>query len=321
MLYSQILDCVGYLPSKVVSNFDLENFLDTSHNWILERTGIYERRIAPDHVDTADLAILSAKSLLAKHPKEKIDLIIVSTSTPERNFPSVACRVHQSLFCGSHIPAFDVQAACSGFVYGVDLADKLIKANAYNSILLIAAEKMSKIVDWQDRNTCILFGDGAAASIITKATKTSQSKILDTLIKSDGSHFDSLYTSKLVSSKKSECDSSICMFGQDVFKHASEKMSDIIKELLLRNRLVISDVKFFVLHQANKRIIDYIVKILHISEEQLIVTIDKHANCSAASIPMAIGDAISQGKLQKGDKIVCIGFGAGFTWGGALINW
>ena len=320
MLYSEIVGCSGYLPKNVISNYELENSLDTTNKWIIERTGIKQRHIATDNVLASDLAILATKKLLNQHPNSSIDVIIATTTTPDRHFPSVACKVQQAFFAKTHIPAFDVQAVCSGFLYGLEVSDNFIKSGKYKTILLVSTEKMSTILNWEQRNTAILFGDGAGAVLIKRSESNSESRIIDIITHANGTHYNVLQTTTFQNILLGEkC--SIEMKGQDLFKHAVHHMSNTIKTLLIRNNLEASKVKFIVPHQANKRILDSIEKNLNVDKNKIVVTVDKHANCSSASIPLALNHLLENNQLQKGDLIILVAFGAGLTWGATLIKW
>ena len=316
MYSAKIVSCSGWLPSIIRSNHDLENYIDTDNRWIKERTGITRRHIAEDHLCTADLGVIATRKLIDEVARPiHADAIIVASTTSEISFPSIACQIQKSVFPDEKIPCFDIQAVCSGFIYGLEVVDNFIKSGKYNSILFVCAEKMSSIVNWNDRNTCVLFGDGAAATLVTQSDNN-QSCIVDTIIKSDGNFYSSLKTSE----KKCK-EQSVYMEGQKVFKHAVEKMSDITKEILKKNNIKPEEIKFFVPHQANKRIIDCIAKNLQFPTEKIITTVDKHANCSAASIPLAMSTLVKQEKIKRGDLLLCTAFGAGFTWGASIIRW
>ena len=261
MYGSQIVGCGSWLPTNLVSNYDLENNLETSHKWIIERTGIKFRHIAADHISTSDMGILSVRKLIQSTVCDKVEAIVVATTTSEQNFPSVACKIQKAIFPHKTLPAFDVQAACSGFIYGLEMADSLIKANKYQSVLLICTEKMSSIVNWQDRNTCVLFADGASSVLIEKVQDNNQSKIIDTIIESDGTCHDALVTNIDISGKKA-----IHMEGQNVFKRAVLYNEKDTK----KNDINLEEIIFFIPHQANKRIIDCTAKMLHIKEDKVV---------------------------------------------------
>ncbi|NRA73257.1 MAG: ketoacyl-ACP synthase III [Rickettsiales bacterium] len=314
---STIIATGSYLPKKVVTNDDFTKTLDTSDEWIFSRTGIKSRHIASDTETTSVMATNAAKKAI-KNSKEinadSIDGIIVATTTPDLTFPSVAAKV-QALLNIKKAFAFDVQAVCSGFLYALHVADSLLKTSTAENILVIGADKMSKILNWSDRSTCVLFGDGAGAVIISK--QNNQKGIVDFHIETDGNLEKILYTDGGVVSTQSS--GHVVMKGREVFKHAVEKMIATSKTLLKRNNLTTSDIKWVIPHQANHRIMLSIIDKLHIPEEKLISTVKTHANTSAASIPIAL-DCCSK-QLKKGDLILFIAAGAGFTWGSTLIYW
>lgn len=318
MITSRIIGCGSYLPQRIVTNFDLSKFIDTSDEWIKTRTGISQRHIAGNYEFTSNLAYNAALSALtnAKISELDLDLIIVATTTPDNTFPSVAAKL-QGMLNLKTIPAFDIQAVCSGFIYGLHIADGLIAANKYETILLVCAEKMTSILDWQDRRTCVLFGDGAGAVILQRSY--SNSGIIDSKIYSNGNYYDALYTNGGASSTGTS--GVIKMNGKEVFKHGVEKMPASILELLDNNKLTIKDVAYVIPHQANVRMLDNIAERLNVDKDKIIKTIDKHANCSSASIPLALNDLVSSGKLKNGDLLVFTAFAGGFAWGTALVRW
>lgn len=318
MISSKIIGCGSYLPSNILTNSDLAKIVDTSDEWIQARTGIKHRHIARSNEFTSDLAYNAALAALdnAKISELDIDLIIVATTTPDNTFPSVAAKLQGKLNL-KNVPAFDIQAVCSGFIYGLSIANALIASNKYETILLVCAEKMSSLLDWQDRSTCVLFGDGAGAVVLQRSY--SNSKIIDTDIQSDGTYYDTLYTDGGPSSNGFS--GKIKMNGKETFRQGVEKMPASILELLNKNNLTIKDVDFLIPHQANIRIIDNIIERLKFDTKKVIKTIDHHANCSAASIPLALCELVSSGKLKTGDLIVFTAFGGGFTWGSAIIRW
>jgi 3-oxoacyl-[acyl-carrier-protein] synthase-3 len=317
MALARIIGCSSYLPERIVLNSELCDRVDTSEEWIVSRTGILQRHIASDEECTSDLALHAAKDALQNSGLHTVDVIIVATTTPDKTFPSVAVKVQSGLGINSQAPAFDLQAVCSGFVYGLEIANCFIVSKRYQSILLIGADKMSSIVNWNDRATCVLFGDGAGAVVIQSSND--QSGIIDSLMCSDGSFYHFLHTDGGPSS--SDKVGKILMDGQNVFKHAVIKMSHVIKELLSKNNIKKSQVKCFIPHQANQRITEAIRKEVDLSEEQVVSTVSIHANCSAGSIPLALHHALQRNKIQKGDIILIAAFGGGFTWGAALIRW
>ncbi|WP_168464573.1 beta-ketoacyl-ACP synthase III [Wolbachia endosymbiont of Ctenocephalides felis wCfeT] len=314
-----ILSTGSYLPEKILTNKDVELMVETSDEWIRQRTGITQRHIADEREWTSDLAVSAAKNAMekVKISTNEIDLIIVATTTPDKTFPSCATIVQNKLGCKNAF-AFDIQAACSGFVYAVTVADSLMKSN--NNIkcaLVIGAEIMSRIVDWEDRSTCILFGDGAGAMIIKSETGIANG-IISADLHSDG-NTDILSTSGGVSST---CDSGkIFMNGREVFKHAVDKLIALISETLKSNDLEINDIDWLIPHQANIRIIEAVTKKLDFPVEKVINTVDKHANTSAASIPLAFDYAVQKSKIKPGNTVLLISIGAGLTWGSVLLSY
>ena len=308
--YSRIISTGSYLTEKILTNHDLEKMVDTSHDWIFERTGINQRHIAYDDESTVDMAYkASLKSIERSNISTKdIDMIIVATTTPERAFPSTAVLLQNKLDIKDCF-AFDVNAACTGFIYALDVADKYLKNNTINTILVIGAEKMSSLLDWSDRNTCVLFGDGAGAVILSSSNTPG---IISSTIGSNGSYKDLLTVNP---------DSDfIEMKGNDVFKIAVNTMGKIARETLDENDLKIDDVDWLIPHQANSRIINAIAKKLSLPTGKIILTVGNHGNTSAASIPLAIDYAAQTGDLKKEDTILLEAFGAGFTWGSTLLK-
>jgi|TARA_X000001036_G_scaffold48068_1_gene38412 3-oxoacyl-[acyl-carrier-protein] synthase-3 len=308
--YSRIISTGSYLPEKILTNYDLEKMVDTSHDWIFERTGINQRHIADENESTVDMAYeASLKSIeKSKINVEDIDMIIVATTTPERAFPSTAVLLQNKLDIKDCF-AFDINAACTGFIYALDVADKYIKNNSINNILVVGTEKMSTLVDWSDRNTCVLFGDGAGSVIIGSSNNPG---IISSTIGSNGNYKDLLTVNP---------DSDfIEMKGNDVFKIAVNTMGKIARETLDQHDLKINDVDWLIPHQANSRIISAIAKKLSLPSEKIIMTVGNHGNTSAASIPLAIDYAVESGDLKKEDTILLEAFGAGFTWGSTLLK-
>lgn len=315
---SFILSTGSYLPKKILSNNEIALTLDTSDEWIRQRTGITQRHIADKGELTSDLAFNAARNAIekAKISEDEIDLIVVATTTSDKTFPSCATIVQNKLKCKKAF-AFDVQAACSGFIYAVTVADSLIKSNnRIKYALVIGAEIMSRIVDWKDRSTCILFGDGAGAVVMK--SKIDKSDIISTNLHSDG-NVDILCTSGGVSSTGNS--GKICMNGREVFKHAAEKLTASVEETLKCNSLKITDIDWLIPHQANIRIIEAVVKKLDFPIEKVINTVDKHANTSAASIPLALDYAIQESKIKSGNMVLLISIGAGLTWGSILLRY
>lgn len=315
---AKILGCGTFLPNRILHNTDLEKFLDTTNEWIQTRTGIKQRHIAENDTLAVDLAYGAASSAIknANILASDIDLVIVATTTPDNTFPSVATKL-QSMLSMQSTPAFDLQAVCSGFIYGINVADCLIRSGRYKNILLVCAEKMTSLLDWSDRSTCILFGDGAASVVITASDD--DSRIIDTQIYSDGLGYDMLYTDGGVNNQG--ISGKIRMNGREVFKHGIEKMTASILTILQNNNIDIQDIDYFIPHQANERMIDSIAQKVSLPESKLVKTIDFHGNCSSASIPLALGHLLSKNTLKTGDKILFVSFGAGFTWGAAIVQW
>ena len=320
--HSRVLSTGSYLPDNIVTNEDLEKKVDTSDEWIHTRTGIRERRVAAENQLTSDLAVEAALNAInsASINVEDIDLLIVATTTPDLVFPSTACLVQERLGI-RNCPAFDIQAVCAGFVYALDVADKFIKTGSATRALVIGAETFSRIIDWTDRNTCVLFGDGAGAVILEQSE---QPGIVSTVLHADGRFADLLCVPVGVSkdySKVIQGQAYTTMQGSEVFKVAVKKLGESIDELIHINDLHYDDIDWMVPHQANIRIINAMAKKLNLPRDKVIVTIDKHGNTSAASIPLALDVGIRDGRIKRGQKLIIEGFGGGFAWGGALINY
>lgn len=315
----KIIGCGEYLPSKIVSNDELTKFVDTSDEWIRTRTGIVQRHVAGDLEYTSHLALKSAEKAIADAgiSANDIDLIITCTTTPDNSFPSVATKL-QGYLGLTNIPSFDLQAVCAGFVYGLQIANSLISSGKYKTILLIGAEKMTSLLDWSDRSTCVLFGDGAGSVILQRSSDTSG--IIDSNIFSSGADYEILYTNGGVSMNNNSS-GKIIMQGQKLFRHAVEKMQQSIEELLRNNNFTVNDIDYFIPHQANIRIINKLAELLNIEEHKIVKTVSIHANCSAASIPLALNTLKASGKIKKGDIILFSAIGAGLTWGSTLIRW
>lgn len=326
MLRSRIIGTGSYAPERVMTNHDLEKMIATSDHWIVERTGIRERRIASEKEAASDLAILSAQRALEYsdfNPME-LDLIIVATSTPDMIFPSTACIVQEKIGA-KRAAAFDISAACSGFIYALAVGDQYIRSGSSSSVLVIGAEVMSRIIDWSDRGTCILFGDGAGA-VILKGGQT-DSGILSTHLHSDGALWDLICVpgggSRIppsidVLENRLNC---IKMKGSETFKVAVRTLTDAAWEALKANNLLPSDIDFLIPHQANFRIIKAVVEKLDIPIDKVIMNLDRFGNTSAASIPMALDEAVRGGKIKEDNIILLEGFGGGLTWGSALAKW
>lgn len=300
----------AYLPEKIVTNADLEKKVDTSDEWIIKRTGIKERRIAADHETTGSMAIAAGKQALANAKLEgkDIDTVIVATTTPDKTFPAVAVNVQQALGIPPG-PAFDVQAVCTGFVYALGIANSFIQTGVSKRVLVIGAEKMSSIVDWNDRTTCVLFADGAGAAILEANTKGDGRGVVSTHLYADGRFQDLLYADPL-----------IVMEGREVFKNAVQFMADVVEEVLAKNNLTAEDISLLVPHQANIRIIEATAKKLNLSMDKVVTTVDRHGNTSAASIPLALHEAMAVGRIKPGDLVLLEGMGGGLTWGALLVR-
>jgi 3-oxoacyl-[acyl-carrier-protein] synthase-3 len=315
---SVIVGSGGYLPGKILTNQDLEKIVDTTDEWISTRTGIKQRYIAAENELTSDMAAQAARVAINDSglTAEDIDLIIVATTTPDSTFPSVATKVQHKLGITKGA-AFDVQAVCAGFIYALSIADSFIKIGQAKNVLVIGAEKMSTVLDWQDRTTCVLFGDGAGAVVLSAEKDNPTSGIIGSKILSDGRFGSILQTNGGVA--ENQCAGVIKMLGQEVFKHAVEKMSSVAAEVLSENNLSLNDINYLIPHQANIRILESVAKKLQVPAEKVIVTVDQHANTSAASIPLAI--AANKDKFKKGDLIALSAIGGGLCWGACLLRW
>jgi len=322
MKYSRITGTGGYLPEKVLTNHDLEKIMDTTDEWIRDRTGIYQRHIAAGDETTCDLAEIAATHAMeaaGKTPRQ-VDLIIVATTTPDRIFPSTACLLQQRLdIHGS--AAFDVQAVCTGFVYALGIADKFIKTGSAKCALVVGTETLSRIVNWNDRSTSILFGDGAGAVALEASDGPG---ILSTHLHADGSYEHLLTVPAGISNgydKVQAGQAYIQMQGNEVFKMAVNTLGRIVDETLAANKMEKTDVDWLIPHQANIRIIQATAKKLRMSMDQVVVTVDKHGNTSAASVPLALDAAVRDGRIKRGETLLLEAFGGGFTWGSALIKY
>lgn len=322
MSYTRILGTGGYLPEAVLTNDDLAHRVETSHEWIVSRTGIHERHIAAEGQTTCDLALAAAQQALAAAAcaPADIDLIIVATTTADRIFPGTACLLQERL--GIHgCPAFDVQAVCTGFIYALAIADKFIRTGSSRRALVVGAETMSRIIDWNDRATCVLFGDGAGAVVIGADPEAG---ILSTHLHADGAYKDLLTVPTGVSEQPSRLRSGnayVTMRGNEVFRVAVTTLDTIVDDTLAANGLKRGDVQWLVPHQANIRIIAATARRLGLSMDRVIVTIDRHGNTSAASIPLAFDVAVRDGRIRRGDLVLMEGFGGGFTWGSILLKY
>jgi 3-oxoacyl-[acyl-carrier-protein] synthase-3 len=319
MMYKSVIQgCGSFLPEKTVTNADLEKIVDTNDEWIVQRTGIKERHIAGDHETTADMATRAGAQAIehAGLTPSDIDTVIVCTSTPNHTFPSVATDVQARLGIGIGA-AFDLQAVCSGFVYGLSVANMFIQTGKAQNILLIGAEKFSSILDWTDRTTCVLFGDGAGAVVLSRANEDDGERgILSTHLKADGTKKDILFTSG--GPATTQHSGYVVMEGREVFKNAVTLMAEIVDEVLEKNNIEASAIDWLIPHQANVRILEATAKKLSMPMDKVVVTVDKHGNTSAASIPLALNEAVRDGRVKKGDMVLFEALGAGLTWGAVL---
>jgi 3-oxoacyl-[acyl-carrier-protein] synthase III len=323
MQRSLVLGCGAYLPERVVTNDELAQKVDTSDEWIVKRTGIRERHIAADGELTSDLAVNAARAALARVgvAADDIDLVIVATSTPDNTFPATAARVQAALEIRQGA-AFDVQAVCAGFIYALSVADNMIRLGQAKTALVIGAEVFSRILDWEDRGTCILFGDGAGAMVLRGVDNTNGDAargVLSTHIYSDGRYYDMLYVDGGPGSTGKA--GFLRMHGKEVFRHAVHRMAEAIETALTHNNLTLGDIDWLVPHQANIRIIESIGRRLHLSLDNVVVTVDTQANTSAATIPLALTQAQNDGRLKSGDLVALSALGGGFSWGSALLRW
>lgn len=320
--YARIAGTGSYLPEKILTNSELEKMVDTTDEWIVSRTGIKERRIAKDGQTTTDLAFEAAKTAIetAGISPQDIDLIIVATTTADRIFPSSACLLQERLDIHG-CPAFDIQAVCTGFVYALGIADKFIRSGSVKNALVVGAETLSRIVDWTDRSTCILFGDGAGAFVLQASDKPG---IINSHLHADGRFKELLTVPSGVSQgyenlKKGEA--YVQMQGNEVFRVAVNTLGRIVDETLEANNLKKSDITWLIPHQANMRIINATAKKLDMSMDHVVVTVDRHGNTSAASIPLAFDEAVRDGRIKAGDTVLMEAFGGGFTWGSVLLKY
>jgi 3-oxoacyl-[acyl-carrier-protein] synthase-3 len=322
VIRSQIVGSGSYLPSRIVTNAELERHVDTTDAWIVERSGIRQRHIAAEGETTSDLAYEAAKAALANAgiSADELDLIVIGTATPDHTFPATAAKVQARLGMTKGF-AFDLQAVCSGFVYALATADNFIKAGQVKTALVIGAETFSRILDWQDRGTCVLFGDGAGA-VVLKAGEgqgTSADRgILSSHLHSDGRYYDLLFVDGGPSSTKTT--GCVRMKGNEVFRHAVVNMAEVVGEALAANGLTSADIDWVVPHQANIRILEGTAKKLGIPKDRMIMTVDRHANTSAASIPLAFAEAVQNGQIKPGQLVLMEAMGGGFTWGACLVR-
>jgi len=320
---SVVLGCGSYLPQRILTNAELAAKVDTSDEWIVQRTGIRQRHIAAEGEFTSHLAINAARAALADAgvDAQSVDLIVLATSTPDYTFPATAVSVQNALGI-NHGAAFDLQAVCSGFIFALATADNFLRSGAFKRALVIGAETFSRILDWNDRGTCVLFGDGAGAVVLDAqqaAGKTSDRGVLTTHLRSDGRHKSKLYVDGGPSSTQTV--GHLRMEGREVFKHAVGMITDVIVDAFAANGITADDIDWFVPHQANKRIIDASAHKLHIAPQKVVLTVDRHGNTSAVSIPLALSVAVADGRVKKGDLVLLEAMGGGFTWGSALVRW
>ena len=322
-LRSVVIGCGHYLPERILTNSDIEKIVDTTDDWIVERTGIQSRHIAAEGETTSMLATRAAERAIenAGCLATDIDLIVLATATPDYTFPSTATQVQAAL--GIHGgAAFDVQAVCSGFVYALTVADKFLISGSHKRALVIGAETFSRILDWTDRTTCVLFGDGAGAVVLEaqsgKGTLEDRG-VLNTVLRSDGRHRDKLYVDGGPSTTGTS--GHLRMEGREVFRHAVTCLAEVIEETFAQTGVSAQDIQWFVPHQANRRIIDATARKLNIDPAHVVVTVEKHGNTSAASIPLALSTACQDGRIKRGDLVLLEAMGGGFTWGAALVRW
>jgi 3-oxoacyl-[acyl-carrier-protein] synthase III len=323
MKRSVVLGCGSYLPSRVLTNGELAQTVETSDDWIVQRTGIHERRIAATGEVTSDLALHAARAALAhaKIDAESIDLIVLATSTPDHTFPASAVSVQAGLGI-THGAAFDLQAVCSGFVYALATVDALLRTGTFKRALVVGSETFSRILDWNDRTTCVLFGDGAGAVVLDAQEQPGTREdrgLLTSRLRSDGRYKDKLYVDGGPSSTQTV--GHLRMEGRDVFRYAVGAITDVIEAVFRDTGYSAEDIDWFVPHQANKRIIDGAAHKLGIAPEKVVMTLDRHGNTSAASIPLALADAVADRRVKRGDLILLEAMGGGFTWGAALVRW
>ena len=319
---SLVRGCGGYLPERIVTNDELARKLDTSDAWIVQRTGIKQRHIAADGEFTSDLARRASEKALAAAGMTgaDLDLIVLATATPDHTFPATAVKVQAQLGM-KRGAAFDVQAVCTGFIYALAVADNAIRAGQAERVLVIGAETFSRILDWNDRGTCVLFGDGAGALVLEAAEGEGPTArgVLSTHLHSDGSGHDLLYVDGGPSTTGTA--GFLRMEGREIFRHAVQRLAEVVDEALAANHLPAEAIDWLVPHQANRRIIDAMAKRLHLAPEKVVVTIERHANTSAASVPLALAEASADGRIRAGQLLLLEAMGGGLTWGAALVRW
>jgi len=319
LIHSRIIGTGSYLPAKVVTNYDLEKIVDTSHDWIFSRSGIVERHVAAEGEMSSDLAFQASSRAIeaAGISANDIDLIIVATTTPDHIFPSTACVLQDKLGIKSAI-AFDVQAVCSGFIYALNTADLYIRGGQARNVLVVGTEVLSRILNWEDRTTCVLFGDGAGAVVLQRSDKPG---ILSTKLHADGSQRCMLSATGQISNGKIQGEPFIKMDGPAVFKFAVKSLSEVAEEVLAESKMKGTDIDWMVPHQANIRIIEATAKKLGLGMDKVVLTVATHGNTSAASIPLALDTAVRDGRIKPGQHLLMEAVGGGFTWGAVLIRW
>ena len=323
MIRSQALGCGGYLPERVVTNEELSKRLDTSDEWIVARTGIRQRHVVGEGERTSDLAIRASERALAAAgiTPDEVDLVVLATATPDNTFPATATAVQAELGITNGV-AFDVQAVCSGFIYALAVADNFIRVGQAGTALVIGAETFSRILDWNDRSTCVLFGDGAGALVLrgVESPGTAEDRgVLSTHLHSDGRHRELLYVDGGPSSTQTV--GYLRMEGKEVFRHAVVNLAAVVNEALIANGLDSSDIDWLVPHQANQRILDSTAKKLGMPISRVVSTVSHHANTSAASVPLALAEAVGDGRIRRGHLLLLEAMGGGFTWGAGLLRW
>ena len=322
-IFSRIAGTGSYLPEKVLTNAELTQFVDTSDEWIASRTGIRERHVAAEGETTGDLAVHAATRALEAAGVEasELDLIVLGTTTPDIIFPSTACLVQDRLGANG-CPAFDVNAACSGFIYALAVADKFIRSGTVKTALVIGAETLTRMLDWSDRSTCVLFGDGAGAVVLKADSETG---VLSTHLHADGGKKELLYNPVGVSAgfrlEEENAGVKVLMTGNEVFKHAVKALDSVVEETLAANNLDRTEIDWLIPHQANLRIIEATAKRLAMPMERVIVTVDRHGNTSSGSVPLALDEAVRSGRVERGQLLLLEAFGGGFTWGSALLRY
>ena len=323
VMRSVVLGYGGYLPQRILTNAELAKQVDTSDEWIVQRTGIKQRHIAAEGEFTSHLGLKAAQAAIANAgiDTQSIDLIVLATSTPDNTFPATAVSIQNALGI-NHGAAFDLQAVCSGFIFALATADNFLKSGSFKRALVIGAETFSRILDWNDRGTCVLFGDGAGAVVLEAQPQSGTSAdrgILTTHLRSDGRHKDKLFVDGGPSTTQTV--GHLRMEGREVFKHAVGMITDVIVDAFEATGTTADDIDWLVPHQANKRIIDASAKKLHIAPQKVVLTVDHHGNTSAASIPLALATAAGDGRIKKNDLVMLEAMGGGFTWGSALLRW